>query len=267
MSYRFDHFRRRHLLEGLQFGAGQQPGWSFPDFDLPTLSRGRVRKSDFMGSCPALFTFASMTDPIAASAAAVLKRLHRDFCGGVAFVTVYVRESHPGDHIPQPDSLDAKMRHARMLRDRDALPWTVAVDDLEGTFHRAMGGNSSSAYLMDPSGNVAFRALCSNDERALRGALLAMVGGRSDRPFERERSVLPYARALAHLDEVVRAAGPSAVENLRREAPLVYAAAEVAWIWRTLTPLGRLTVGLAGAAAAASLYGGARLLRRRRAFS
>ncbi len=264
MEYRFDHFRRRHLFDGLQFSAGQQPGWSVPDFDLPTLSRGRVRKSDFMGSCPALLAFASVTDPIAASAAPALKRLHREFCGSVAFITVYVRESHPGDHIPQPDSLEAKFRHARLLRDRDAIPWTIAVDDLDGTFHRAMGGNSGAAYLMDPGGNVAFRALCSNDERALREALLAVVGGRSDRPFERERRLVPMARAVAHLDDVVRAAGPAALEDLRREAPLVYVAAELAWMWRTLTPLGRLAVAAAGAAAAASLYGGVRLLRRRR---
>jgi Iodothyronine deiodinase len=264
MDYRFNHFRRHHLFDGLQFSAGQQPGWSLPDFDLPTLNRGRVRKSDFMGSCPALFTFASITDPVAASAAPMLKRLHREFCEAVAFVTVYVRESHPGDHIPQPDTLDAKMRHARMLRERDGIPWTVAVDDLEGTFHRALGANSSAAYLMDPNGNVAFRTLCSNDECVLRHALLAIVGGRTDRPFERGRRLVPIARALAHLDEVVRAAGPGAVEDLRREAPFVYAAAEVAWIWRTLTPLGRVAVALAGALAAASFYGGARLLKQRR---
>lgn len=263
MDYRFDHFRRRQLYEDFQFGAGQQPGWSMPDFDLPTLNRGRVRKSDFMGSCPALFTFASLTDPIAASAAPVLKRLHREFCEGVAFVAVYVRESHPGDHVPQPETMEAKMRHARMLRERDGISWTVAVDDLDGAFHRALGGNSGAAYLMDPNGNVAFRTPCSNDERVLRSVLLAITGGRKDHPFEQRRRVVPVARALAHLDDVVRAAGPRAVEDLRRETPLVYAAAEVAWFWRALTPVGRAAVVLAGMVTAASIYGGVRFVRRR----
>ncbi len=262
MDYRFEHFRRRHL-DDLRFDSGQQPGWSIPDFDLPTLSRGRVRKPDFMSSCPVLFAFASLTDPIAASAAPSLKRLHREFSEGVAFVTVYVRESHPGDRIPQPDSMEAKTRHARVLRARDGIPWTVAVDDLDGTFHRALGGSSGAAYLMDPNGNVAFRTPFSNDERTLRTALLAVVGGRADRPFEARRRFLPMARALGYLDEVVRAAGPSAVDDLRREAPLVYAAAEAAWIWRTLTPVGRAAAAMAGALAVASLYGGARLVRRR----
>ena len=263
MDYRFDHFQRRHLYEHHRFDAGQQPGWSVPDFDLPSLSRGRVRKADFMGSCPALFTFASLTDPMAASAAPALKRLHREFCEAVAFVTVYVRESHPGDHIPQPGSMEQKIRHARMLRDRDGIPWTIVVDDLEGTFHRALGGSAGAAYLMDPAGNVAFRTPCSNDEGELRSALVAIVGGRKDQPFEGRRRLASLACALARVDEVVRAAGPRAVEDLRREAPVVYAAAEAAWIWRTLTPLGRAAAALAGALAIASVYGGVQLVRRR----
>jgi hypothetical protein len=115
---------------------------------------------------------------------------------------------------------------------------------------------------MDPNGNIAFRTLWSNDERVLRTALQAMVTGRSDHPFERERRLVPIARGLTRVDEVVRAAGPGAVADLRREAPLVYAAAEVAWVWRTLTPLGRLAVAAAGAAVAAAVVGGVRLLAR-----
>lgn len=263
MEYRFDHFRRGHLEDDLELDSGQAPGWSLPDFDLPTLNRGRLRKADFMGSCPALFAFASLTDPMAASAAPVLKRLHREFCEAVAFVTVYVRESHPGERIPQPDSMDRKIAHARLLRERDGLPWTVAVDDLDGTFHRALGGKAGAAYLMDPAGNVAFRTACSNDERVLRGALLAVVGGRDGRPFERQRRLVPWARALGCLDDVARAAGPRAVEDLRREAPLLWASAEVAWVWRTLTPVGKAALAAAGALAVVALYGGVRLARRR----
>jgi hypothetical protein len=41
------------------------------------------------------------------------------------------------------------------------------------------------------------------------------------------------------------------------------AAAEVAWFWRAVTPLGRVTVTAAGALAAAAVYGGVKFLRRR----
>jgi hypothetical protein len=253
--YRFDHFRRQHLKDDKAFLAGKEPGWQVPDFDLVTVTGGRVRKSDFMGRRPVLFTFASLTDPMAASAAPVLKRLHAEYGEQVAFITVYVREVHPGERIRQPDSMEWKLAHARMLRERDGLPWTVAVDELEGGFHRALGGNSNAAHLMDPNGNVAFRTLWSNDERVLRQALRAMVEGKPDHPFERERKVIPMARGLARVDEVVRAAGPTALRDLRREAPLVYAAAEVAWVWRTLTPLGRVALAATAGAVVAAFYG------------
>jgi hypothetical protein len=261
-EYRFDHFRREHLWDALAFRAGPEPGWAVPDFDLPTLHGGRIRKADFAGNRPVLFTFASLTDPMAASAAPVLRRLHREWGDEVAFVTVYVREAHPGDRVPQPRTAEWKARHARMLADRDGLPWTVAVDDLEGSFHRAMGGNSNAAYLMDPSGNVAFRTLWSNDERVLGEALGAVARGAPAHPFERARRLVPLALGLSRVDEVVRAAGPEALGDLRREAPGVFLAAQLAWAWRALTPVGRLALVSATAAAALSAWQGSRLALR-----
>ncbi len=261
-DYRFEHFRRDDLLDGRTFDAGRDPGWPMPDFDLPTLAGGHVRKADFLGNRPVLLTFASVTDPMAASAAPVLKRLHRRYGDRVAFLTVYVREAHPGDHIRQPRTMEWKLRHARMLRDRDGLPWTIAIDDLEGTLHRSLGASANAAHLMDPNGIVAFRAPWSNDERVLGQALEAIATGRSDHPFERARRVVPIARGLARVDDVVRAAGPAALDDLRRETPLLFAAAEVAWIWRALTPLGRAAGAASSAAVALAAWGGIRWLTR-----
>jgi hypothetical protein len=270
VEYRVGRFTKELFEDDRAFQAGREAGSTMPDFDLPTVTGGRVRKADFLGRRPVLLTFASLTDPMAASAAPVLKRLYRRYGDAVAFVTVYVREAHPGENIPQPASLDWKVRHARMLRERDAVPWIVAVDDLEGGLHLALGGNSNAAHLVDSNGNVAFRTLWSNDERVLAAALEAVAAGRPDHPFERERRVVPFARGLVRVDEVVRAAGPSALADLRRETPLVFAAAEVAWVWRTLTPLGHLALAGAAALAVAAVYGAARLAarparRRRRA--
>jgi Iodothyronine deiodinase len=263
VRYRFERFRRQQLSDDLHFSAGKEPGWQVPDFDLPTTTGGRVKKSDFQGRRPVLFTFGSLTDPMTASAGAVLKPLHQAFGDRVHFITVYVREAHPGEKIPQPATFDEKVRNARLLRSRDGIPWTVAVDDLEGTFHCALGANSNAAHLMDPNGDVAFRTLWSNDERVLRPALEAMVHGKGH-PSGRERRVIPMARGLARADDVVRAAGPGAVADLRSEAPLVYAAAEVAWVWRTLTPLGRVALAAAGALAVVAVYGTIRLAGRPR---
>ncbi len=263
-SYRFDHFSRRRFVSDLAFRGGPAAGRPLPDFDLPTVTGGRVRKSDFAGGRPLLLAFASLTDPIAASAAPVLRRLHRRFCEAVAFVTVYVREAHPGERIPQPRNLDEKLRHARALRARDGLGWIVAVDDLDGTFHRALGGNSSAAYLVDADGAVAFRTLCSNDEGSLRRALEALECRRAPRAEERRRRIVPLALGLARVDEVVRAAGPGALREFRREMPLLFAAAEVAWVWRALTPIARAVATGIALAGAVGLCAGIRRARQPR---
>jgi hypothetical protein len=263
MNYRYDHFRREHLREALAFQSGRDPGWPAPDFDLPTAQGGRARRVEHLGR-PLLVCFASLTDPVAAGAAPALKRLHREHGGDVAFLTVYVREAHPGDRIRQPATADWKLRHARMYQERDAIPWPVAVDDLEGTFHRALGGNGASVHLVDASGNVAFRALFATDAEGIAEALGALRSGPGGHPFARERRLVPALRGLARCDDVVRAAGPAAVEDLRREAPLVYGAAELAWVWRTLTPLGRVALVAAGAAALGALFAGGRAISRRR---
>lgn len=263
MSYRFERFRREHLREGLAFPSGKDPGWQSPDFDLPTTQGGRVRKGEFQGERPVLLAFASLTDPVAASAASTLKELHRRFGRDVAFVTVYVRESHPGDHIRQPATMDWKMRHARMLQARDAIPWRVAVDDLDGTFHRAFGAAGASAHLLDADGKVRFQAVLSNDGRALRRGLEALRAGDGSSWSEGPR-LGPALCGLTRADDVVRAAGPRALDDLRRETPLLYAASQVAWAWRVLTPLGRVAVAAAGTFAAVALVGSVVVATRRR---
>ena len=264
MAYRFEQFQRAHLREALCFDQAKQAGEPLPDFDLPTTRGGRARKADYAGSRPVLISLASLTDPVAASAAPVLHKLYQEFGDDVAFLTLYVREAHPGDHVRQPRDMRWKLRHANMLQRRDAISWPIAVDDLEGTLHRALGASSgASAFLADASGDVVFRALWSNDEAALREALVAVRCGTRPPPA-RDVRVLPMLLGLSRYDEVVRAAGPRAIADLRREAPVLYGAAEVAWVWRSLTPVGRAALSLAAAATATAVVGGLRYASRRR---
>ncbi len=72
------------------------------------------------------------------------------------FVEVIVRQAHPGDQDPHYTSLEQKMQDAREYRRQESLPWTVLVDDLEGTTHQVYGGLSDPAYLIDADGRVAF---------------------------------------------------------------------------------------------------------------
>ncbi len=262
-EYRFSHFDREVLGEDVAFHGGPAAGDALPDFDLPTTSGGRLRRDDLLGR-PALITFASVTCPMTASAAPILKALYEAYSGRVAFVTVYVREAHPGERYPQPDDDERKLEHAREYEARDEIPWRVAVDDIEGTFHQAMDGHTNAAWFIDADGRVAFRSLWSNDERALRRGFAVALGEAGRGAVERESRVLPLLRGLGVLDEVLEAAGPSARVDVKRAALPVYAFARLARQFRPLPPLGRSLAAGATTLAAAFLVvrGLMRLLRR-----
>ncbi len=61
MEYRYTHFKRKLFIEDTAFAGGPLPDQQMPNFDLPTIDGGRVRKSDFVGERPLLFTFGSFT--------------------------------------------------------------------------------------------------------------------------------------------------------------------------------------------------------------
>jgi hypothetical protein len=169
----------------------------------------------------------SVTCPMTADAETMLKRLYARFADRVAFVTLYVREAHPGDQYPQPDTCDQKLRHARELRQRDGLPWPVAVDDIDGTLHQQLDPKPNAVYVMDIDGRVAFRALWSNDrESILSTALDAVARGRSP-VGQRQGRMIPMMRGVAEMDRMLESSGPTARRDVLRAAPPVYAMARL----------------------------------------
>lgn len=174
-----------------------------------------------------------------ASAGPALKRLHREFGDRVAFVTLYVREAHPGEHYPQAKTDQEKLAHARVYKERDGIPWPVAVDHVDGELHRMLDSKPNAAYLMDVHGNVAFRALWSNDEQVLRDGLSALASGQPVPLGEREPLVVPMLKGMGMMYEMLNMAGPQAKRDVLTEVPPMYAMARLAALFRPLPPLAR----------------------------
>jgi hypothetical protein len=156
-----------------------------------------------------------MTD----AAAPGLNRLYQCFGDHVRFVMVNVREAHPGQAFPQPGTLDAKMVHAQRLRDLHGFEFEVAVDDVDGTLHRALGPKPNSAYLLGANGTILFRAHWANDTKALAAALTAIVAGISPHPSQSGGLVKPMLRILRNIAPVLDRAGRGAWADMWRVAP------------------------------------------------
>lgn len=244
MEYRYRHVTREILIRDTAFRGGPLPGEAMPGFDLPTADDRRVQKSDFVGQRPLLLTCTSITCPMAATMGPGLRRLHAEFGNQVDFVAVYVREAHPGEYYPQPETETQKLTHARAYQELERFPWPVAVDNADGDLHRALDPRPNAAYLMDVTGNVAFRALASNDDRVLREGLGALVTGQPLPIGEREPVIIPLLKAVGVMREVLDRAGPQAREDIRRELPGVYPLLCLAAFLRPLPPLARGMVAL-----------------------
>ncbi len=224
--YRFKHLALRLVLRDLYYSRDDPgPGDHEPDVDLPTLGGGRFRSTDLGETGPALLIFGSYTCPVTDSAAPGLNELHTRFGDRVRFVMVDVREAHPGKATPQPQGLDEKMAHAEQLRDLHGFQFEVAVDDIDGTLHRALSPKPNSAYVLGKDGAILFRAQWANDTKALAEALDAIAAGESPSRSQSGGVVRPILRQFRYMAPVLDRAGGGAWRDMWRVAPPMAATA------------------------------------------
>ena len=236
-DYRYQHFTTKLLFHDLRFQKGsKRPGDVLPEFDLPTTEGARIATSDLLAGRPLLLVTGSMTCPMTASAIPSLKRLHARCGDDVAFVMLNVREAHPGENYPQPQTLEKKAGHARALTDTYQLPWTVAVDGLDGPLHIAMDAKPNSAYLMDRDGKIVFRSIWARDEGSIGRALESVSRGEPPAKKESRAMVRPLISAVGSVHEVMRRALPQAERDHWLANPPMELAGRVASLFRPLSP-------------------------------
>lgn len=220
-DYRIEHPSALDVLGDLRIPATDPgPGDRIPSFDLETVDGGRFASDEFDGrGRHVLLVFGSLTCPITESAGDGLVQLHRTYGDSVRFVVVNVREAHPGEHTPQPATIEAKTRHASRLREHHCMDFEVAVDDVDGTVHRAFGTRPSSAYLIDPAGTIVFRAHWSNLTDELDAALAAVTNGRPIAKPAVGGTLRAMAKMTGHASTAFQSAGPGAMTDTWRAAP------------------------------------------------
>ncbi|WIJ25091.1 TlpA family protein disulfide reductase [Devosia sp. RR2S18] len=217
--YQYDTFTTGLILHDMVFKRSDPgPGDMVPAFDLPVVGGERFQSSD-LGAKPVLMVFGSLTCPVTESSGPVLNRLHMEFGDQIRFVVVNTREAHPGELIPQPKTLREKEEHAEQLRQHHRFAFEVAIDDIEGTFHRAMGPKPNSAYLLTPQGQLLFRAHWANDARSLKSAITQVLAGRGMRKGKSSAMLWPLLKAIGHLPAVVQRGGRKVARDVWRAVP------------------------------------------------
>jgi hypothetical protein len=95
----------------------------------------------------------------------------------------------------------------------------VAVDDGDGTLHRALSPKPNSAYILGADGIILFRAHWANDTNALAAALAAVVAGEPPRRSQSGGVLKPTLRMLRNIAPVLDRAGRGAWADMWRVAP------------------------------------------------
>ncbi len=214
-AYRYKKFTTRLLFRDLRFQKGAaMVGDHLPTFEIFTAEGDRTAIENVAGGKPVLLIFGSLTCPMTASAVPNLKELYWEFGERVEFVMLNVREAHPGEYHPQPETLEEKLDHAKALARLYAMPWTVVSDDIDGRLHRSLDPKPNSAFLIDAEGAIVFRSLWASDQPALHQALEAVANG--EKPVRSESTALmgPVLGAMGYVQEVMDRAGPQAVKEL-----------------------------------------------------
>jgi DNA-directed RNA polymerase subunit RPC12/RpoP len=93
----------------------------------------------------------------------------------VHFVDVLIRQAHPGPDVPPYESFEQKWHDALRYQQEEGIPWTVLIDDLEGTTHQVYGGLADPTYLIDAQGYVAFYNMWTHVP-TLHQAITALLG-------------------------------------------------------------------------------------------
>ena len=123
------------------------------------------------------------------------------------------------------------------MRDLQRIPYEVAVDDIDGTLHRALSPKPNSAYLLGKDGKILFRAHWANDTSGLAEALDAVTAGRPLRRTESRGLIQPIWPTVLYIAPVLDRAGSGAWRDIWLAVPPMAAIAYLTRLFR-LVPKG-----------------------------
>jgi hypothetical protein len=153
-----------------------------------------------------------------------LQERYRD--KGFEFLTIYVREPHPGENYGAHESWEQKLKFAQDCRERDGIQTKLLVDDLNGAVHIAYGSMPNMIYIIDKNGRVAYKAMWT--DHADLAAALANFAWADDlqargvrvKPSYVERLVyVPATYADGLRERVFDRAGPQAYRDYESVYP------------------------------------------------
>ncbi len=152
--YNYKKFRMQEY--DILHSKGIQIGEVISDFEVFTIEGERKRISDYFDK-PIVLETGSISCGMFAGKLHNMEELaneNKDF----VFLILYVREAHPGNKIVPHNSIDSKCYLANQLKEIEQVSRTIIIDDLEGSFHKMLGGLPNMVFMIDTEGRIVFKS-------------------------------------------------------------------------------------------------------------
>jgi hypothetical protein len=138
------------------------------------------------------------------------------------FLTIYVREPHPGENYGAHRTWEQKLKYAQECRNHDGIQTRLLIDDLGGTVHRAYGSLPNMVYVIEKSGKIVFKAMWT-DHKEIESVLANLVladqlraqGLRVKPSFTERINYIPAEYAGGLRERVFGRAGPQAWQDYK----------------------------------------------------
>jgi glutathione peroxidase-family protein len=123
-----------HRLEGaMRFSVHEvRVGTEAPDFALSDLSGKTVRLSGYRGKSNVVLMFGSVTcgatvTQLRAGKPSIRSLYARYKKKGFEFFLIYTKEPHPGENIPQPNTIEERAKNAARLKQEEKVNFPILI--------------------------------------------------------------------------------------------------------------------------------------------
>ena len=148
----------------IRFGTNEiRVGSLAPDFELPELQGRPVRLSQFRGKSHVVLMFGSLTcgatvTQLRAGNPTMRSLYTRYRKKGFEFFLIYSRETHPGELVPEPTSIEQRRHYALRLQKEEKVNFPILVDTMDNRVRNLYHGWSNGIFVVNKAGLLVFKS-------------------------------------------------------------------------------------------------------------
>lgn len=219
-SYRFENFNIGIMMDDMRFSKkALKPGQVLPNVEVYLSNNTPQKLHELVSKKALLIVTGSLTCPMTLSSLPDLTELEVEFGTDISFVLLYVREAHPGENHPQPQTFMRKLTNAETLSNNHNVSWPVIIDDMDGTLHNLLDTKPNSVHLINNQGQILFQSLWAGDSGPLKIALSQVEKNKLVTKSISQNMMGPFIRSGGFMEEALKVAGRGAYRELVLGAP------------------------------------------------